>query len=191
MIQKNVTSVSAAFDIVLEEIETEIDFVNQVGSRAFEERDYEKAKEALEQVGLVTAFRSKVVGLKKEWDELTAAEPEGIDEAPEATSRRDLGRLQRGLRTPEPEFRLPILKVLAEMGDSGKTAEVLDRVGEFMANELQDVDHQPLASNANLPRWRNTAMWARQALVADGLMKQDSPRGVWEISDKGRQELEQ
>jgi hypothetical protein len=82
MIQKNVTSVSAAFDMVLEEIETEIDFINQVGSRSFEERDYDKAKEALEQAGLVTAFRSKVVGLKKEWDELTAAEPAGIDEAP-------------------------------------------------------------------------------------------------------------
>jgi predicted HTH transcriptional regulator len=41
MIENNPTSVVAAFEMLLEEIEAEIDFVNRVGARAFEARDYD------------------------------------------------------------------------------------------------------------------------------------------------------
>jgi len=57
MIENNPTSVVAAFEMLLEEIEAEIDFVNRIGVRAFEGRDYEKAKEALERAAQVTGFR--------------------------------------------------------------------------------------------------------------------------------------
>jgi hypothetical protein len=42
---------------------------------------------------------------------------------------------------------------------------------------------------ANNPRWRNAAQWARQSMIYDGYLKSDSPRGVWEVSDKGRKFL--
>ena len=48
MIENNPSNVSSAFEMLLEEIEVEIDFVNGVGSKAFDGRDYDKAKEALE-----------------------------------------------------------------------------------------------------------------------------------------------
>ena len=41
-----------------------------------------------------------------------------------------------------------------------------------------------------LPRWRNTAQWARNAMVKEGLLASDSPRGVWEITAEGKQWLE-
>lgn len=44
MIENNPTNVSSAFEVLFEEVETQIDFVNGVG--AFECRDYAKAKEA-------------------------------------------------------------------------------------------------------------------------------------------------
>jgi len=50
-----------------------------------------------------------------------------------------------------------------------------------MQGVLKDVDHQPLASDPDLPRWRNTAQWARAAMVREGLIKGDSRRGIWEI----------
>lgn len=46
MIENDPTNVVAAFEILLEEIETEIEFVNRVGAKAFEARDYERAREA-------------------------------------------------------------------------------------------------------------------------------------------------
>jgi hypothetical protein len=77
------------------------------------------------------------------------------------------------------------------MGGSGKVAEVLDRVGKKMKGVLKKPDYEPLASGPDNPRWRNAAQWARNSMVNEGLLKKDSPRGIWEISDKGRSHLEQ
>jgi restriction endonuclease Mrr len=79
--------------------------------------------------------------------------------------------------------------VLEQMGGSGKVAEVLERVGKAMKSTLKPVDYDPLASGPDNPRWRNAAQWARNSMIRDGLLKADSSRGVWEISDKGRQTL--
>jgi hypothetical protein len=65
-------------------------------------------------------------------------------------------------------------------------ADVLPVVEKRMKGVLKKVDFEPLASDKEMPRWRNTAQWARNTMVKDGLLKADSPRGVWEISDAGR-----
>src|SRR5262249_41976563 len=104
--------------------------------------------------------------------------------------RQDLGRLRRGLRTPEAAFYQPILQVLVELGGRAPIRQVLDRVGQVMQEVLQDVDYQPLASDPELPRWRNTAQWARNTMVQEGMLKNDSRRGIWEISEAGRQSLQ-
>ena len=72
------------------------------------------------------------------------------------------------------------------MGGSGKVAEVLGRVGQIMKPVLKKVDYDPLASGADNPRCRNAAQWARNSMIRDGMLKADSPRGVWEIAEKGR-----
>ena len=188
MIENNPTNVASAFEMLLEEVETEIDFVNGVGAKAFEGRDYDRAKEALEQAGTLAAFRDRVASLRKEWDELAAAAESQEDEETKA-ERRNLGRLRRGLRTPEASYREPILKVLVAMGGSGRVADVLDQVGETMKSVLKEVDYDPLASGPDLPRWRNAVQWARNTMVKEGLLKADSPRGLWEISEKGRRSI--
>ena len=188
MIENNPSNVSSAFEMLLEEVEAEIDFVNGVGAKAFEGRDYDKAKEALERTGTLTAFRDKVAALRKEWDQLAAAAERDEDEETR-DQRRNLGKLRKGLRTPTEAYVVPILRALDEMGGSGETAAVLDLVGKIMKSVLKDVDHQPLASNPDNLRWRNAAQWTRNNMVNDGLLKNDSPRGVWEISEKGLEEL--
>ncbi|NUQ62202.1 MAG: hypothetical protein HUU20_06925 [Pirellulales bacterium] len=84
---------------------------------------------------------------------------------------------------------MPILKALADMGGSGVMSEVLERGRRSMKGVLRDVDFEPLASDPDLPRWRNTACWARNAMVKEGLLKSDSRRGIWEMSDTGRRLL--
>ena len=188
MIENNPSNVSSAFEMLLEEVEVEIDFVNNVGSKAFDGRDYDRAREALERAGTLTAFRDKMASLRKEWDEMIAVAESQEDEETKA-ERRNLGRLRRGLRTPEAQYYGPILQVLVEMDGSGKVADVVDRVGKVMKSILKEVDYDPLVSNPDNPRWRNAAQWARNTMVREGLLKADSPRGVWEISEKGRQLL--
>ena len=54
-----------------------------------------------------------------------------------------------------------------------------------MMGDQLDVDFEPLSSSGML-RWRNTAQWARNSMVNEGLMKDDSKRGIWKISAQGR-----
>jgi hypothetical protein len=182
--------VDAAFDILLEQIEAEIDLVNRGGARALESRDYDTARATLERASLLTAFRDRTAALWREWTTLAAPQAAVEETTDEQTQRRDLGRLRRGLRTPEEAFNRPILQVLVELGGRAPMGHVLDRVGQLMRGVLRDVDHQPLASDPDLPRWRNTAQWARNSMVREGLLRNDSPRGIWEISDAGRQSLQ-
>lgn len=105
------TNVTAAFELLLEEIEEEIELVNQAGAKAFVEGQYERVDAARQQAERLTAHRRKLVELRKEWQTLSTGfdvtEGENEDEQQKA-SRRDLGRLQRGVRTPEETFRRPI-----------------------------------------------------------------------------------
>ena len=185
----NPTNVDAAFDILLEQIEAEIDLVNRGGARAFESRDYEAARATLERAGLFIAFRDRTAALRREWAALAGRQAEVEETTEEQTQRRDLGRLRRGLRTPEQAYYRPILQVLVEFGGQAPMGQILDRVGEVIGGVLRDVDHQPLASDPDLPRWRNAAQWARNSMVQEGLLRNNSPRGIWEISDAGRRYL--
>lgn len=183
----NTTSILAAFDILIEEIEADVDFVNQLGAKSFEARDYEAARDALERAGQITAFREKVDTLRRDWGQL--ASPRETEDEEARAHRSDLGRLQRGLRTAEQEYYRPILQALQEMGGSAPLGDVLERVHQLMAGTLRDVDFQPLASDPQRPRWRNAAQWARNSMAREGLLKSGSRRGIWEISDAGRRHL--
>ncbi|MGJ8635707.1 MAG: winged helix-turn-helix domain-containing protein [Phycisphaerales bacterium] len=190
MIENNQQDVSSGFEILLEEVEAEIDFVNNVGSKGFEVRDYERAKEALERAGLLIAFRDKIATLRAEWESLAAVAESQEDEETKA-ERTNLGRLRKGLRTPEIQYQVPILQALSDQGGSAKASEVLERVGEIMKARLKEVDYEPLASGSDNPRWRNAAQWARNSMVNEGYLKRDSPRGVWELTETGRHSLKE
>ncbi|WP_058866072.1 winged helix-turn-helix domain-containing protein [Chloracidobacterium thermophilum] len=184
MMESNSTSVAAAFEMLLEEIEAEIDFVNQAGARALERGHYDKANEAIAQAKQLTDFRDKADALRREWENLFAREEDEEDTEARAT-RRNLGRLRRGQRTREEAVYRPILEALQALGGRAQVNEVLDHVLEIMRSTLRDVDFEPLTSDPDMPRWKNTAQWARKAMVKKGLLRNDSPRGFWEISAAG------
>ena len=64
-------------------------------------------------------------------------------------------------------------------------------VEERLSGQLNKYDYQALPSDPNSIRWKNTASWARHNMVQEGLLAGDSPRGVWEITDAGREALAQ
>jgi hypothetical protein len=92
-------------------------------------------------------------------------------------------RLPRGQRTPQSDFRRPILRVLYDMKGSGKTADVLDRVEQLIGGKLTTADRSRLRRGEI--RWRNTAQFERNAMVDEGLLTKGSQRGVWELTEKG------
>ena len=99
-------------------------------------------------------------------------------------------KLRKGLKTPQQAYRQPILEALYELGGSASVGDVLKMVEKKMKPILNEVDHQKLRSGVDT-RWRNTAMWERFSLVKEGLLKSGSPNGIWELSDRGIQEVEE
>ena len=99
------------------------------------------------------------------------------------------GKLHKGVKTPEEAYHLPILEALYELGGSASVKNVLKIVEIKMKPLLVKVDYQKVPSGDDI-RWHNTACWARSGLVKNGLLKPKSPRGVWELSDNGRLEIE-
>jgi len=176
-----------AFDILLEEIEGTVELINQDGADAFKKNDYELATKIADQAKQVAIFRDKVKALNEQWSALYVevfGEPIDSDK-----QRIYSNKLQRGLRTPESEYCVPILKSLSEIGGTGHIKDVLNMVYEKMRGMLNEYDHQPITSSPDTPRWYNAAQWCRYAMIKDGFLKSDSPHGVWEISDKGLQKL--
>ncbi len=182
MSKQDNTGVDAAFEMLLEEIESVIEEVNQSGGRAFSDGKLDVAQQILTQAQTLTDFRSNVASLRENWGELYAVQNE---EVKEIVSKRDLGRLKKGLRTKEAFYYSPILRVLTSKGGRGEIGEVLDQVHVLVKDSLKPVDTEPLASDPKVPRWRNAACWARCTMVKEGSLKTDSPRGVWEMTESG------
>jgi len=97
--------------------------------------------------------------------------------------------VSKGERTQRQAFRIPILEALVELGGKGKTDEILEKVERKMKHILKSVDYEKLPSGVMI-RWQNTAQWERYIMVQDGLLRSDSPKGIWEITEKGRKFLE-
>jgi hypothetical protein len=180
MPRKLENDVVLAFEVLLEEIEETVNSLNQMGAEAFEKGDYGLARDLIDKGSRMASFREKVQNLQKEWKNLFAPSPKPRKVVKE--------RLKKGMRTPEDFFRDPILTVLLEMGGSAPMSEVLDRVYEKVKASLNEYDLQPLPSDPQSIRWRSTAQWCRYTLVREGLLRSDSPRGTWELSEEGRRQ---
>jgi hypothetical protein len=133
-------------------------------------------------MGLIERF---VLEPAKEMEARHAAARD-TDEPPRAAG---VQRPAKGLRTPESAFVLPILQALQGLGGQAQMQKVLEVVGAAMRDQFREVDRQPLKSDPNCPRWINTAQWARQTMVDNGLLRKDSPRGIWEMTEKGKKHL--
>lgn len=129
------------------------------------------------------------------WNHLKSrAEP--FEDTPNTVLRRLL-RLEKkphrgrkmpaGSRTPQAAYRMPILAGLAELGGRATTAEVLDCVEKRLRSVLRPIDLEKISTG--MVRWRNAAMWERKSMVDEGLLASGSPRGLWELTAKGREFL--
>ena len=114
--------------------------------------------------------------------------------AQQAAGRVDLSQTIAGKSTqsrrstkkkvlPQKAFHAPLLETLHELGGSAETYKVRPIMGEKMKDKLYEDDHT--LKSTGEPRWWNATCWARYHLVQDGRMRDDSPRGVWALSDKG------
>ena len=116
-------------------------------------------------------------------------EQESIIQVREITElRKDEFRGSGSLKTPQSTYRVPILSALVKLGGEVNANAVLGVVQYIMADQLTAHDLETLADGKTI-RWRNTAQWACNTLREEGLIRDDTPRGVWGISEAGRKWL--
>jgi hypothetical protein len=98
-------------------------------------------------------------------------------------------RARKGTLLDERAYEIPILRALDERDGRAATREVVDRVGELVDDQLTPLDRQKLDTGGI--RWEARVQFARLRMKEQGFLNPDSPRGVWEITDKGRDRLRQ
>jgi hypothetical protein len=116
--------------------------------------------------------------------------------------RARLKALVAGERTAEPgapaEMRIDCLdgaaldaavrRCVRSLGGRAGRADVLAALGEELRDRLGPLDLETLPSG--VPRWEAHVGKARQRLVRRGVLKADSPRGIWELIGSRRDALE-
>ena len=112
-----------------------------------------------------------------------------IDPEGEAVAEEEESTEENGVFTPVHAYWRPTLQVLVEMGGRGKRLRVIDTVGTKMKGILTPSDYGRLPKSGWV-RWRNRVAWQASNMRAQGLIKNDSPRGLWEIADAGRKWLD-
>lgn len=142
----------------------------QVTSGAFE-----AARELLDCVQELAKLREELSAMAEQYQALIVV----------TTADQGAGALPRGMKTPQYAYRAPILKALVDLGGEARLGQVLERVRELMDSQLNAHDLMKLSDGKSL-RWRNTGQWARNQMREEGLIRDDSPRGIWAISEKGR-----
>lgn len=94
---------------------------------------------------------------------------------------------RRGNKTPQRDFRLPLMKVVLELGGWAEVKDIRGKLLPVMKSRLSKDDFEPVSTGEE--RWWNATCWERSELVKEGLFRDDSPRGAWELSDEGIKQL--
>ena len=119
--------------------------------------------------------------VRPESDDLDAISSRSHQVNAKTPTRRRQGR---GRKVPQSSFDIPILKSLDKLGGKARVGDVLNEIEQRMKPLLGDVDYE-FPKTATEERWRNTARWARAALIQRGLLEGNSERGVWELTPEG------
>lgn len=208
--------VSSAFELLMSRVQAELDGIHKDGAAAFVSHQYEQARQAATQAEQLVTLGERLGQLRKQWQDLACSwmesslvevgDEEG-DELPlprpappgnrpvvlseaEPPSAPPEHRTRWTATTTEQDFHHPILEVLIAMGGSGNKNEVLDRVGQLMHGLLTAVDCSPIrGGDPHIPLWRITAEAAKRPLVREGLLKGDSPKDIWEVTEQGRKRV--
>ena len=86
------------------------------------------------------------------------------------------------------EFRRLLSRAIYEMGGSVRTGDLYSSMEKLMAAVLLPGDMKNFSSGDK--RWKNAIRRERFEMVREGCLRDDSPRGTWELSEKGTRLVE-
>ena len=88
-------------------------------------------------------------------------------------------RTSKGHYTSEDTLKGALIASLKALGGSAPKSKVEDEMERRLRSVLTNADYEPVGEG--IPRWKKNAQWMRYSLVQEGIMKSNSPRGIWEL----------
>ena len=175
------------FDLLIEEIEGLLTLKRDEGAKAYRDGKIDVFQEVDKVVQFLEGLQESVNELRDTTVSFFQM-PVGVSK-----KRADVPKKVRRRRasldaTPKDRYRPLILEILSELGGKAPSKVVERKVEERMQGHFRPDDLRPLDSGEI--RWRKRLHWCRHYMVEDGLLRKDSPRGIWEMTDLGRQELQ-
>ncbi len=183
----NTNEIKLSFSVLNDVLDEAINNVNIKGSKEFANGNHSYADNLLKRANEIKQLKEKLLQLENSLEKIlddSLISKIVKDEAIDEISKRIKERLNHGLKTPQRKYRIPILKALMFYDGRAKTAKVLNYVNDLMRNQFNSYDLEIF--RVNEPRWKNTTMWERKNMVLDGLISDQSPRGIWEITQNGK-----
>ncbi|MEF2230091.1 MAG: winged helix-turn-helix domain-containing protein [Pseudodesulfovibrio sp.] len=95
-------------------------------------------------------------------------------------------KVRSGVLTPQPVYEAWLIYTMwNSFQGKGSKRDIVASVREAMEEKqiLNPEDYELVSTGE--PRCENTIAWGRKSLIDQGLLKNDSERGVWELSEKG------
>jgi hypothetical protein len=89
----------------------------------------------------------------------------------------------RGQITSRKVFRTFIIETLKELNGRGRLLTIAKIVEGKMRDILTDKDYKIRPSDGR-PVWYNTMNWERFKMVEDGIIKNGTSRGIWELDER-------
>ncbi|QEE28210.1 hypothetical protein FTW19_09500 [Terriglobus albidus] len=83
-------------------------------------------------------------------------------------------------KTPHIILREHILLALKKLGGKARMSDVMDEMSKQLEGKLLPGD-LALRQDGKSIAWKNNAQWERLRMRQDGILRDDSPSGIWEL----------
>ena len=77
-----------------------------------------------------------------------------------------------------------------KLGGTAKQSEIFAIIEQWMANRFTDHDLS-VNQDGYTQKWKNFAAVEKSNMIKDGLLRDDSSWGIWEITEKGMTTLQE
>lgn len=111
----------------------------------------------------------------------------GVSKGRRSVEQRGIKSRAVGKLTAPKIFWRLILEVLVERGGQASRQQVHNDIKQKMKGQLKPGDYE--VNRDGTPKWTKQVDYQRLAMVHEGLLQNGLPRGIWGITDLGRQWL--
>lgn len=91
----------------------------------------------------------------------------------------------KGITMAQKDLRAYIIHALKKLGGRARVADVLQKMEHLLNGKLQPGDYE-LRQDGRTIVWHNNAQWERLRMVKAGILRSDSPFGIWELTEDCR-----